>query len=74
MTPGGEILLRLTGWPKVGAALLAIDQIEALGIAPEAVCPDHWRHVHNRFAANLTPRPYTAFRHAAWLKRRELVA
>ena len=74
VTPGGEILLRLTGWPKVEAALVAIDQVQAIGIAPEDVCPDHWRHVHNRLAANLTPRPYTVARHAAWLKRRERAA
>lgn len=69
VSPGGEILLRLTGWPKVEAALIAIDQIEALGIAPEDVCPDHWRHVHNRLTTGLSPRPYTELRHAAWLKR-----
>lgn len=74
VTPGGIILLRLSGWPKVEAALLAIDQIEALGIAPEDVCPDHWRHVHNRLTTGLAPRPYTNCRHAAWLKRRELGA
>ena len=74
VTPGGDILLRLTGWPKVEAALILIDHIEALGIAPEDVCPDHWRHVHNRLTTGLTPRPYTDFRHAAWLKRREVGA
>ena len=74
VTPGGDILLRFTGWPKVEAALILIDQIEALGIAPEDVCPDHWRHVHNRLISGLSPRSYTEFRHAAWLKRREVGA
>ncbi|MEO3431881.1 DUF2840 domain-containing protein [Inquilinus sp. CAU 1745] len=74
VTPGGEVLLRLSGWPKVEAALLAIDQVEALGLAPEAVCPDHWRHVHNRLTTGLGPRAYTELRHDAWLKRRELGA
>ena len=37
VTPGGEMLLRLSGWPKVEAALFAIDQVEALGLAPEDV-------------------------------------
>ena len=74
VTPGGGILLRLSGWPKVEAALMLIDQIEALGIAPEDICPDHWRHVHNRLTTGLSPRPYTDFRHAAWLKRREVGA
>ncbi|WP_299631956.1 DUF2840 domain-containing protein [uncultured Roseobacter sp.] len=74
VTPGGVSLLRLSGWPKVETVLLAIDQIEAERIAPEDVCPDHWRHVHNRLSSNLEPRPYTPFRHDAWLKRRALAA
>jgi len=32
--PGGEILLRLSGWPKVERVLQAIDAVEALGIDP----------------------------------------
>ncbi|MEL6227430.1 MAG: DUF2840 domain-containing protein [Pseudomonadota bacterium] len=74
VTPGGEMLLRLSGWPKVEAALLAIDQVEALGLASEDVCPDHWRHVHNRLTTGLTPRTYSEQRHAAWLKRCEVGA
>jgi len=72
VAPGGESLLHITGWPKVEAVLAIIDRIEAFGIAPEAVCPDHWRHVHHRLTAGLTPRHYTKARHAAWLKRREM--
>ena len=72
VTPGGDILLRLSGWPKVEAVLAAIDAIDALGIAPEDVCPDHWRHLHHRITAQELPRPYTAARHAAWLKRKEI--
>ncbi len=67
--PGGDILLRQTGWPKVQRVLAAIDAIEALGLTPAAVAPDHWRHVHNRLAAGQDPRPYTAARHRAWLLR-----
>lgn len=74
VTPGGTSLLRLSGWPKVEAVLLSIDQIDAENIAPEEVCPDYWRHVHNRLSCNLEPRPYTPFRHDAWLKRRALAA
>ena len=74
VTPGGRSLLRLSGWPKVEAVLLLIDQLEAEDIAPEDACPDHWRHVHNRLSCNLEPRPYTPFRHDAWLKRRALAA
>lgn len=34
--PGGDILLRQTGWPKVQRVLAAIDAIEALGLTPAA--------------------------------------
>ncbi|MEL6227132.1 MAG: DUF2840 domain-containing protein [Pseudomonadota bacterium] len=74
VTPGGVSLLRLSGWPKVEAVLLSVDQVEAERIAPEDVCPDHWRHVHNRLSCNLEPRCYTPSRHDAWLKRRALAA
>lgn len=72
ITPGGELLLHLSGWPRVEKALQAIDAVEALGIDPEDVAPDHWRHVHNRLSAGLAPRPYTRERHRAWLLRREM--
>ncbi len=34
--PGGEILLRLDGWPKVQRALAAIDAVESLGLSEMA--------------------------------------
>ena len=68
--PGGEILLRLSGWPKVERVLQAIDAVEALGIDPAPAAPEHWRHVHNRLSAGEPPRPYTRERHRAWLARR----
>ena len=68
--PGGEIMLRLSGWPKVERALQAIDAVERAGIDPADACPDHWRHVQNRLVAGYEPRPYTRERHAAWLLRR----
>jgi hypothetical protein len=74
VTPGGEVLLRLSGWPKVERVLHAIDQVEALGIDPADACPDHWRHVHNRFSAGDEPRAYTRERHRAWSLRREITA
>lgn len=74
VSPGGELLLRLCGWPKVEAALRCVDIVERYGIAPEDVCPDHWRHVHNRLTAGLNPRAYTPARHAAWRKRRAVMA
>lgn len=74
VTPGGEILLRVDGWPKVERLLQLIDAIEAIGIDPAEVSPDHWRHVHNRLAAGETPRAYTMQRHRAFLLRREIDA
>jgi hypothetical protein len=70
--PGGEILLRISGWPKVGRVLQAIDAVEALGIDPANAAPDYWRHLHNRLVANEPPRPYSRERHRAWLLRRRL--
>ena len=70
--PGGDILLKAEGWPKVVRVLEIIDAIEALGIEACDVAPDHWRHVHHRIAAGLEPNPYTTDRHAAWLKRRSV--
>jgi len=70
--PGGESLLRLSGWPKVERVLQLIDSVEALGIDPAEVAPDYWHHVHNRLSVNETPRPYTRSRHQAWLHRRRV--
>jgi hypothetical protein len=67
--PGGEILLRISGWPKVERVLQSIDAVEAAGVDPAEACPDYWRHVHHGLAAGETPRPYTLERHAAWRKR-----
>lgn len=70
--PGAEILLRLDGWPRVRRVLDAIDAVEAAGIEACDAAPDHWLHVASRLAAGSTFRPYTAERHAAWLRRRKL--
>lgn len=70
--PGGEILLRLSGWPKVERVLQAIDAVEQIDIDAADACPDHWRHVHNRLASGVTPRVYTLDRHRAWLLRRRI--
>ena len=70
--PGGESLLRVSGWPKVERVLQAIDAIEALGIDPVAISPDHWRHIHNRLTAGAVPHAYTRERHTAWLKRQRI--
>uniref|UniRef100_B0SV56 Glycosidase n=1 Tax=Caulobacter sp. (strain K31) TaxID=366602 RepID=B0SV56_CAUSK len=68
--PGGDILLRVEGWPKVERLLQTIDAIEALGIDAADISPDHWRHVHNRLSVGAEPRVYSRQHHDAWLKRR----
>lgn len=70
--PGGKILLKIDGWPKVKQVLRHIDAIQAIGIDPEDVSPDHWRHTHNRLTAGLEPRAYTADQHRAFLLRRRV--
>ena len=70
--PGGEILLRVDGWPKVERVLQAIDAIEALGVEPADAAPEYWRHLQNRIAAGQEPRAYTREQHDAWLKRRNV--
>ncbi|AEQ53586.1 DUF2840 domain-containing protein [Pelagibacterium halotolerans] len=69
VTPGGESLLRLSGWPKVERVLQVVDAIEALGVNPANAAPNYWRHVHNRLSAGMEPRGYTAAQHRAWLLR-----
>jgi hypothetical protein len=72
--PGGEILLRIAGWPKVERVLQRIDVVEALGIDPADVAPDYWRHVQNRLSVDEAPRSYTQLRHQAWLRRRTIAS
>ena len=74
VTPGGEILLRSFGWPKVERVLKAIDAVETLGVVAGDADPNHWRHIHNRIAVGLEPRPYTRERHRAWLMRQGIEA
>jgi hypothetical protein len=50
-----------------------IDAVEALGVDPADVAPDHWHHVHNRLSVNENPRPYTKARHQAWLHRQRVM-
>ena len=72
--PGGDILLRISGWPKVERVLQIIDAMEAAGIDPVDAAHDHWRHVHNRLTAGEEPRPYTTTQHNAWLLRQRAEA
>lgn len=70
--PGGEVLLSMTGWPKVEQVLRTINAVEAANVDPCDAAPDHWRHVANRLSLGVWPRPYGAARHQAWLKRKAL--
>lgn len=70
--PGGDLLLTVRGWTKVSAVLDAITAIQKIGIDPRDAAPDHWRHVHNRLAADLPPRAYSHERHAAFVARSAL--
>jgi hypothetical protein len=72
ITPGGDMLLRAFGWPKVEQALRAIDAVEALGLDPADIAPDHWRHVHNRLSVGQAWRAYSHAPHKAWRLRLEL--
>jgi hypothetical protein len=71
--PGGDILLSMSGWPKVERTFGLIDTIEASGIDPCEVAPDHWRHVHSRLLVAQPPRSYSPARHRAWLSRKALL-
>lgn len=70
--PGAQLLLSVRGWPRVRQVFSLIDAIEAAGIDPCEVAPDHWHHMHNRLAAAMQARPYLPKRHRAWLQRRKL--
>ena len=70
--PGGDILLRISGWPKVERVLQAIDAVEAIGLDPADAAPDHWRCLHNRLVAGEPLRAYSREQHRAWLLRRGL--
>lgn len=72
VSPGGESLLRLAGWPKVERVLQLISSVESLGIDPADAAPEYWHHAHNRLSVNEKPRAYTRARHQAWLHRRRL--
>lgn len=70
--PGGDLLLKIDGWPKVELVLQAIDAVDAIGVDPGEVSPDHWRHVHNRLTAGHEPRSYTIEQHRAFQLRRKI--
>ena len=69
ISPGGEVLLRLSGWPRVKRVFDLIAAIEGSGIDPVDVAPEYWRHAHNRIATGQVPRLYRSDQHDAWLRR-----
>ncbi|MCF3948012.1 DUF2840 domain-containing protein [Acidiphilium sp. AL] len=70
--PGGEILLRQSGWSRVQRVLATIGVIENAGFDPADVAPTYWRHVHNRLNCAQEPRPYRTDQHQAWQRRRRI--
>ena len=70
--PGGDILLRLNGWPKVERVLRVIDAVESIGIDAADASHDYWRHVHNRLTVGDAPRAYSSTQHTAWLMRQRV--
>jgi len=72
--PGGEILLRLSGWDRVQRVLALIDAVEQAGVEATDVAPAYWQHVHNRLLCGEQPRPYARDQHRAWLLRRRVMA
>jgi len=66
-----QSLLHLSSWHRVKQVFEHIDAIEALGIVPQNVCPDHWSHVQSRISSGDSPREYTIIRHKIWTERRE---
>lgn len=67
VTPGGEVLLLVTGNTKVKRALLQIDALEAAEFEPADVSPVYYRHVHNRIAARRPVRAYSMAQHEAYV-------
>lgn len=70
--PGGNILLHVDDERSVERVLQEVAAIEAAGIDPCDVPPEHWRHVGIQLAAGLPVRPYGTERHRAWLQRKAL--
>ena len=71
--PGGEILLRISGWPKVERVLQAIDAVEALGIDPADAASRSLAASPQPPRAPATSRaPYSRDQHRAWLLRRRI--
>lgn len=74
VTPGGEVLLLVTGNAKVKRTLLQVDALEAAGFEPADVSPAYYRHVHNRITAGQPVRAYSMAQHAAHLAARQVAS
>jgi hypothetical protein len=67
--PGAHIWLSASGVAQVTRALALIDVIEAEDVAPASLPEGYWRTAHNRIAAGLELRVYSASEHAERLAR-----
>ena len=64
IAPGAHIWMSAGGVTKVARALALIDAIEAQALDPASLPESYWRTAHNRIAAGLEPRVYSAAEHA----------
>lgn len=64
IAPGAHIWLSTGGTTKVTRVLTLIDAIEAQALDPASLPESYWRTAHNRIAAGLEPRVYSATEHA----------
>jgi hypothetical protein len=74
VTPGAEVLLRVSAITSVRWMLSLIRRIEARGIAAADVSPDYWRCVHHRLTARVAVPEYRDAEHAAFLTRLKCIS
>ena len=67
VTPGAEVLLRVSSIANVRQMLALIRGIEARGIGAVAVNPDYWREVHRRLTDRMEVPEYTVAHHLAFI-------
>jgi hypothetical protein len=74
VTPGAEVLLRVSAITNVRWVLSLIRRIEARGLNAAEVSPDYWCCVQNRLSARVAVPEYGAAEHAAYLNRLKCVS
>lgn len=73
VAPAAHIWLSAGGVARVIRALALIDAIEAEALDPDSLPESYWRTAHNRIAAGLEPRVYSAQEHAERRARAGLI-